>query len=120
MIRRLGEELPAFLLDTEGSSYAFRVLPTGHLEHLYYGKRIGPETAEALASLTEKRSFQPGAVIAYDAEHPTVVLEDLCLEMSAPGKGDIREPFLELVHHDGGRTSDFLFERAETGEDKPP
>jgi len=119
MIRRLGEELPSFLLETPGSSYAFRVLPTGHLEHLYYGRRIGADCAEDLLPFAEKRSFQPGAVIAYDQEHITTVLEDQCLEMSGPGKGDIREPFIELVHGDGSRTCDFLFESAEISEVKP-
>ena len=85
MIRRFDGERPAFLLDTDHSSYAFRVLPTGHLEHLYYGRRIGAASAEALEALTEKRSFQPGAVIAYDEQYPTVTLEDLCLEMCHPG-----------------------------------
>ena len=28
--------------------------------------------------------------------------------MSALGKGDIREPFLEIVHGDGSTTSDFV------------
>lgn len=40
-------------------------------------------------------------------------LEDVCLEMSSYGKGDIREPFIEVVHADGSFTSDFLFDRAE-------
>ena len=30
----------AFGLHTENTSYVFAVLPTGQLEHLYYGKRI--------------------------------------------------------------------------------
>ena len=120
MIRRFDGERPAFLLDTENTSYAFRVLPTGHLEHLYYGRRIGAGGAEALASLEEKRSFAPGGVIVYDARHGTTVPEDMCLEFSSAGKGDIREPFLELVHADGGRTSDFLFAGAEITDTKPP
>ena len=90
MIRRFDGDRPAFLLDTENTSYAFRVLPTGHLEQLHYGPRLGARSGEELLSLTEKRAFQPGAVIAYDARHSTTVLEDMCLEFSAGGKGDIR------------------------------
>ena len=120
MIRRLEGECPVFLLETPGSTYAFRVLPSGHLEHLYYGRHISAENASDLLSLTEKRSFEPGAVISYDGEHRALTLEDLCLEMSGPGKGDIREPFVELVHADGSRTCDFLFVSAELACDKPP
>lgn len=29
-----------FQLDTEHTSYCFQVLDTGHLEHLYYGRKI--------------------------------------------------------------------------------
>ena len=54
MIRRFDGERPVFLLDTEHTSYAFRVLPTGHAEHLYYGRRIGADSAAALEPLTEK------------------------------------------------------------------
>ena len=104
MIRRFQGAQSAFHLQTAGTSYLFRVLPTGHLEQLYYGKRIDPESAEELSSLTEKRSFEPGAVIRYDTSVPPLVLEDVCLELSSGGKGDIREPFLELVHADGSRT----------------
>ena len=119
MIRRFEGTQSAFHLQTAGTSYLFRVLPTGHLEQLYYGKRIDPESMAELASLTEKRSFEPGAVIRYDTSTPPLVLEDICLEMSSGGKGDIREPFLELVHADGSRTSDFLFEKAEISDTKP-
>ena len=120
MIRRFAGDGEAFALHTKNSSYLFRVLPTGHLEQLYYGKRIDPESPEELASLTEKRRFEPGGCIRYDASSPPLVPEDICLEFSAGGKGDIREPFLELVHADGSRTSDFLFEKAEISSEKPP
>ena len=35
-----------FVLETAASSYVFRVLESGHLEHLYYGKRLTIENAE--------------------------------------------------------------------------
>ena len=120
MIRRLDGETPAFLLETVNSTYAFQVLPTGHLEQLYYGPRIPLKNREQLTPLEEKRSFPPGATITYDGEHKALAPEDLCLEVSGPGKGDIREPFVELVHADGGRTCDFLFESAEITGEKPP
>ena len=29
-----------FVLDTDKTTYAFRVMPAGHIEHLYYGRKI--------------------------------------------------------------------------------
>lgn len=116
-----------FLLQTGNTSYLFQILPSGHPEHLYYGERIFPQDfgkedpaarlSEAAAALTEKKEFAPGDCIVYSGEYPSLALEDLCLEMSSYGKGDIREPFLELTHGDGVTSCDFLFEKAEISDD---
>ena len=102
-----------FVLHTAHTTYAFRKLPTGQLEHLYYGRKIHvcePLDENAVAPLIEKHTFQPGNSCVYDREHNAYTLEDLCLEMSAYGKGDIREPFVELVCEDGSFSSDFVYE----------
>lgn len=98
-----------FQLDTKNTSYCFRVLPTGQLEHLYYGRKICVTDPEALA---EQQVFAPGNTIAYDEEHATCSLEDICLEMSGLGKGDVREPLIELVAADGSNTTDFVFQKS--------
>lgn len=110
-----------FVLQTKKTTYAFWVMPSGQLEHLYYGKKIRvaePVTAESVIALVEKHEFQPGNCISYDAEHGNYTLEDVCLEMSSYGKGDIREPFIEIVHGDGGFTSDFVFDSFEISKGK--
>ena len=102
-----------FVLHTEHTTYAFRKLPTGQLEHLYYGRKIHvcePLDENAVAPLIEKHTFQPGNSCVYDREHDAYTLEDVCLEMSAYGKGDIREPFVELIYEDGSFSSDFVYE----------
>lgn len=101
-----------FLLETEHTTYCFRVLSMGQLEHLYYGRRIRIEE-DCWDALTEKHVFAPGNTNVYDKEHPGVSLEDIRLEMSSYGKGDIREPFIEVIHADGSYTSDFVYEKAE-------
>jgi len=110
-----------FFLHTEHTTYAFRVMETGQLEHLYYGRRL-KVTEENMRSLsegmTEKHSFAPGNSVCYNQEHCEFTLEDVCLEMSSYGKGDIREPFIEVVHSDGSFTSDFLFSHFETDRGK--
>lgn len=110
MIRR---ENSVFILDTKNTTYCFRVTQTGHLEHLYYGKRITIKEEDDALALVEKQEFAPGNSTAYDKEHSNVVLEDMRLEVSSYGKGDIREPFIEVVHEDGSYTSDFLYEKSE-------
>ena len=109
------EQYPFFQLDTEHTSYCFRVTETGHLEHLHYGRKItsGENLTESLAIFAEKHAFAPGNTNVYDKEHPEFSLEDIRLEMSSYGKGDIREPFVEILHGDGSFTSDFRYEKAE-------
>ena len=124
MIRISGNN---YVLSTPHSAYVFRIMETGHPEHLYYGPSLGDPyllSDEALAHtadvLEERKEFAGGNMIEYDAEHPSLMPEDLRLEMSSYGKGDIREPFVEVIHEDGSFTSDFLFEKAEIRKEKTP
>lgn len=115
MIQKLAD---TFVLQTKKTTYGFRVLKSGHLEHLYYGKRIRLEEGCGEYVLSEKHTFGPGNTI--DGEDRSFSLEDLCLELSSYGKGDIREPFLELRHEDGSVTSDFLYTSYEIKKGKEP
>lgn len=105
-----------FILTTENTTYAFRVLPSGHLEHMYYGRKI---TLKNIDAVTEKHAFVPANSTQYSREFDHFCLEDLCLEFSSYGKGDIWEPSIEIVHNDGVRTCDFLFEKFEVTDTKP-
>lgn len=113
-----------FVLNTANTTYAFRVVEIGHLEHLYYGRKIKIRSMETdaleqqLHGMVEKHAFTPGCTTGYDPEHLQYSLEDMCLEMSAYGRGDIREPFLEIVHADGSFTSNFTFVKAEINKGK--
>ncbi len=101
-----------FVLDTDNTTYAFRTLPTGQLEHLYYGRKI--KIADTTPDvLSEKHAFPPGNTCSYDDEHGEYTLDDMRLEMSANGKSDMRDPLLEIIHADGSTTSDFIFEGAQ-------
>ncbi len=106
-----------FSLETKHSGYYFRVTPTGHLEHLHYGKPItlgGDPTP-----LCEKREYNGSCLVSYSKEHTPLGLEDFCLEMSSYGKGDVRLPFIELTMADGSVTVDLLFESAKIIKGKP-
>ncbi len=117
MIRNFGQ---VWVLDTENTTYAFRILKSGHLEHLYYGASIRIKSEEDAAALTEKSVFEPGNLIAYDKENNALCLENVRLEMSSYGKGDIREPFIEFCDKKGSTTADFLFKSGEIRPEKEP
>ncbi len=117
-----------FLLQTKSISYVFRKTETGHLEHLHFGaslfskdkyeamnKEIDLEEKDkeligkiALA-IAPKHYFPGGNMIYYSDDHDKVTLENMGLEMSGFGKGDIREPMVELSYADGSSTVDFLY-----------
>ncbi len=120
MIRQLKGDAPAFVLDTDHTTYVFSVRQSGHLEHLYYGSKVAIDKASDCDVIREKREFELGNVIAYSKEHPTTILEDMCLEMSSGGHGDIREPFLEIVKANGCRSSDFTYAGYEITNQRTP
>lgn len=104
-----------FQLDTKNTTYAFRITDIGQPEHLYYGRRIHIRNTDALK---QKFAFTPGNTVCYDNAHQNVATEDVSQEFSAYGKGDIREPFLEIVYADGSFSSDFVFESYEVTKGK--
>lgn len=116
MIKILDQSV--FCLSTRNTTYIFQKLPSGHLEHLYYGSLLPGVTGEEARAFSEKRGCETGNMIVYSQDDKTLLLEDTCLEVSGEGKGDIREPFLEVIRSDGSRTTDFLFEKAEVLQEK--
>lgn len=109
-----------FLLQTKNTSYMFRKLDLGHLEHLHYGGRLFTDSrevtemeAEIVANSIAPKHFFGGGNMNMYTNGSTLHLEQMSLEMSSFGKGDIRDPFIELYYHDGNTTSDFLFDSYE-------
>jgi len=95
-----------FVLDTDNTTYAFRVCPTGHLEHLYYGPYIHVDSD---TELQESHTNAHGNSTAYNADTNYMSLEDFDQEAAFYGKGDIREALLEIEAADGSSTLDFVF-----------
>ena len=116
-----------FLLETAATAYMFRVLPTGHLQHVYYGKKLElgltaagddpvrqKESVHAAGqAMAAKFSNANGCSVVYDKAYPALTMNDLALEVSGPGTGDFRSPAVEVVFADGTRTVDLVFEKAE-------
>ena len=114
-----------FELSTKNTTYAFRVRKNGLLEHLYYGQRIdlfgrkqNDDTGNAVEAIAEKQAFAPGNSLCYDQEDKSFSPEYCGLECSASGKGDVREPMLEVTGADGIQTLDFVYESHEISEGK--
>ena len=115
-VKETEENRPLFVLEAAQSTYAFKVLANGQVEHLYYGPKI-----EVLSSdgLMEAHEFPPGNSSVYGKEAAYFSPEDMRYEYSAPGKGDIREPMIEAVYADGSATIDPVYVSYEVSKGKP-
>lgn len=106
-----------FHLQTEKTSYLFRVLPSGHLENLYYGKRI--RNATSFTHIYDKHAQGYPNATAYSQADTTLSLDHIALEYSTYGKGDYRKPAMQLLSHDDVYTTDFRFKVAGVTKAKP-
>lgn len=93
-----------FLLETNNTVYAFKIMENGYLQHLYYGAK---ENMDLEDSFIDKNS-----TIHYSKEFQHT-LADIPLECSSIGKGDIREPLVVITYKDGCFSSDFVYDRYE-------
>lgn len=106
-----------YILSTADTQYMFRVSAEGHLEHLHYGaivlsadRQCQKETVEnAVKALCDKKHSAGGTSTIYREENGSYCLEDMLLECSGIGKGDYRQPMIELCGEDGVTTTDFVF-----------
>ncbi len=99
-------------LSTNSTSYIMSVLPTGHLQNLYYGAHI--RAMDDYACLTQPNVVPYGGLVAYRQEHPNIGLDEQCLEYSGLGKGDFREPAIELTASNGCMVTDFRYQSHRT------
>mgnify|MGYP002855266050 CR=1 FL=1 len=98
-----------FVIDTNRTTYAFTVLPSGHLMHLYYGATINMDN-DGVAATAGTNKYLAGNIIAYSKEYSYLGLEDTALEVSTIGKGDIREPQIFLTNIDSSTSNDFIYQ----------
>ncbi len=98
-----------FLLETENTMYCFRLLASGHLEHLYYGERKTVLTKQDCENSFPSYYKETGNTVFYNTTTLKQSLEDTPLEFSTRGKGDIDEPLVEITYADGSFTNDFLY-----------
>ncbi len=112
-----------FLLQTANTSYLFRIMDSGHLEHLYYGRKLyigkpdTPAWEDGIRALSQK--FSNANSVIYDKDHPVQVMNVVRQEVSGRGCGDYMEPFAELMFADGSSSVDFIYEKHEIAAGKP-
>ena len=99
-----------FFLNTNKTSYIFRITDRGHPEHIYYGSRLDDPD---VASLELKRTAAVGGTVVYDESDPMYCLDILPLEWSGIGKGDFRQSPCELKMPDGTFVTDFVYQSHE-------
>ena len=82
-----------FLLKNEAFSYLFRVGKYGELQHLHFGAPVEISDAAAFGVIPGPGW---GSNIVLDDSDPNSCLDYLPLEWSGSGRGDYREPPLEI------------------------
>ena len=82
-----------FLLKNENFSYLFRVGKYGQLQHLHFGAPVEISDADAFGVIPGPGW---GSNIVLDDADPNSCLDYLPLEWSGSGRGDYREPPLEI------------------------
>ncbi len=100
---------PYFHLKTDSTSYLFCVTESGYIEQIHYGASVELEDAEALRY---KRTMFYGSQVMID-EKGEESLDNVPLNWSGSGRGDYRQPALELVFEDGSFTNDFVYKSYE-------
>ena len=95
-----------FLLNTEKTSYMFRVNRYKHLEHLHYGGSCRIDDAEAFAY---KKFVSHGDSTVYDKDNDVYSLDSLPQEYATYGNGDFNEASVEL-ECGGSYTLDLRFD----------
>lgn len=94
-----------FHLRTKRTSYILKVLESGHLCHLYWGKKINTNN---LDYLIEKNLW--GSFLANTDNIGTFQLEATTQEYPSYGTSDLRSPAIELQFEDGTTTTDLRYE----------
>jgi alpha-galactosidase len=110
MLDMIYDPYPYFKLETKDLHYIFRVLPTGQLEHLYFGKKLIDQNFEVLH---QKITAGAGSQIEYERNGHKTLLDLTPLEYSGIGKGDFRLSPIEIKMPDGTYVSDFIYHHHE-------
>ena len=98
------ENFKTFHLRTKNTSYVFKVMETGHLSHLYWGRKL---KADNLEYFFRRRGF--GSFAADTDNISGFQLELIPQECPTFGATDLRSPSLEFQYEDGTSATDLRY-----------
>ena len=97
-----------FKIETDKTSYIFRITGQGHAEHIYYSAKLPAADVDVLAL---KNTIALGSAVEYSKDAPGCSLDSMLLEYSGVGKGDYRHTPTEIIMPDGSFVTDFVYGR---------
>lgn len=100
-----------FRLDTPNTTYIFRVMPYGYLQHLYYGAHLGEVTDYSV--MYDKQGSGQGTSISLDIEQNKFFPDNTCFELSTVGRGDYREACVMIADKQDSVVLDCKFDSYE-------
>ncbi|TPG01879.1 alpha-galactosidase [Clostridium perfringens] len=98
------ENFKTFHLRTKNTSYVLKVIETGHLSHLYWGRKL---KADNLEYFVRRRGF--GSFAADTDNISGFQLELISQECPTFGATDLRSPSLEFQYEDGTSATDLRY-----------
>lgn len=98
---------PLFILHTDATTYLFRINEEGHLEHLYYGRKI--TVPSSIDALVDKHTTSLPFAVSYQQENPAYHLSNVPFEYSFYGKGDDRSSALLFSEENTNQVHDFIY-----------
>lgn len=99
------ENSKTFSLSTIKTSYIIKVLDSGHLSHLYWGKKL---KAKNLDYVIRRKNW--GSFLTNTDNIDDFMLEATTQEYPGYGSTDLRSPAVELLFADGTSATDFRYE----------
>lgn len=95
-----------FVVNTTKLSYVMGLRGDSCLEQLYFGRRIGVNSA---CALQEKYASEYGnTILGIENEH--ITFDNICVELSSQTMGDYRESSLEMQMPDGSYAYHFVYQ----------
>lgn len=101
-----------FRLDTQNTTYIFRVTPTQELQHLYYGERLQCNISDVAFLIPQQGSGQ-GSAISVETDEGKTFPDNTCYECSSVGRGDYRESMVVIADKNDSSVCQFLYDSYE-------
>lgn len=112
---KIDEDKRIFNLQTINTSYIFKVLDSGHVSHIHWGRKINSNNLDYVIRYRDCGSF-----LANTDNTNDFILESIPQEYPTYGNTDLRLPAIQVQLEDGSTITDFRYDtyRIYDGKDK--